>query len=334
MRKLNILVIDPLEPKGHIMFNGALINILKLIGNVTFAGSKKYITNFDCNHIYINHTRNKKNKLSYRIDCLLKLFKIKKEIEFDLYDIVIISSFETISFSIFSTFIQEKIYLVNHNNLDELRSSVTKRLFYKSISKNITMWCLERYFCDYVEGLTNMNTLYIPHPLNKKQNNQSPQYEKKNKILFAPSGSSDKEWILRIFNEEKDFLFYAKCNEEKSNEHNKLITYFESYNEILLSADCIFLPLNFDYRVSGPFIEAMSLGKPIIMTKSKYAIEMQKLYPRVIRIIEHSSEISKMFNELTNIDKEERDIDFSAFYSKHSDINISNSIKEAIGVSR
>jgi hypothetical protein len=70
--------------------------------------------------------------------------------------------------------------------------------------------------------------------------------------------------------------------------------YFEDYEKILNSADIIFIPQKFEYRVSGVFYEAIANENSIIvMSKCTYSKSMKSIFGDSIVMLEDLEDLNE-----------------------------------------
>ena len=157
-----VCIIDPLSPYGHKDINSVIINEISKFSIVTVLCSYglidqknkkvKYIQYDDCYFKIGNNSLINRKRL---IDVLNQMCR---EISKNKYDAVIFTSYEVISMYIVFNIMRavekgmyDKMYILNHSNIDDIRRSRVKRIAYNKLNKNITNLCYEEYIGNYIE---------------------------------------------------------------------------------------------------------------------------------------------------------------------------------------
>ena len=156
-QKFNILYIDLLSPRGHLFLNKSFLNIFASFSNkLDLSCREGYIGYNDIpkkiERIYSIPIQYYKinSKFDYRIKNVKKIKWVLKNINIDIYDLIFISSYETISFSLaWPRNIKPRVIVVDHNNLDELNDKI-KCAFFKFIPKYVEHVVFEDYMRNYL----------------------------------------------------------------------------------------------------------------------------------------------------------------------------------------
>lgn len=291
---MKILIIDLLSPDGHRFYNKKIIKILRS-HKIEFLGKKNYLNEFKSisSQFIPEEYFVYKNKLDFRIKNIKKLLWINQNYNFNEYDIVLFTGYETISVSIIYKLIRyKKIYIINHNNLMDLYNPI-KRIFFKSINKNISHIVLDESFEKILKDkyLIKNNIYTLRHPVESIYN------EETEKIIFAPSQGNDEkffnELIVKKENLQKqDYKLYVKTKNIKYSDEN-LVIYNdfisdEKYLRLFKKSKIIFLfyDENFNMRVSSILLNALASKKIVITNKNEYFISMSEKYPNLIYTID------------------------------------------------
>ena len=284
---MKILYVDYMSPRGHEVFNRIHIDTLLSLGAqvsiVTKGGfMNQYCTDRGLEIIKIpdSNKREKVTPLSVRVDYTKDLLWIKRNIDFSIYDYTIISSYEVIS--LFLARIKEKLIIIDHNNVDELNSSI-KLFLTKHLPSYYTHIALNDYMMDrLLKLLPNLLVKYIPHGylLASKIMQRPTMVGVDEKFIFCPVNRNyDVDLVNNIFNS-KTFNDYLKKNriflyvksqligESKGNIRvlGKLDN--DEYNFMLCKSVAVLLPYggDFKYRCSGILFECISRNTPVIAT--------------------------------------------------------------------
>lgn len=284
-----ILFIDPLCD-GHEQFNLDYIKCLKLLGNVSFVCREDYSSRIDSivNTITLDKSLyTYTNKFNYRLSRLSILIKIMNIIKKNSFDLIIFSSYETISTSIISHFLSQQVYVINHNNLDELINPV-KMFFMKRMSKKVNHIVFYPYMKNAL--VRPKNEIYsIPLPLDIKPKPNEKRIS--NCDFFAPSGQQDVELINKLINilVEIDKNIYVKFQKHGTILEcpNSLVKkYFDNYSALLISSKIIIAAVSFNNRASGVVLEALFQKKVVLAKKCLFTNSLRNIYPNNLYFIE------------------------------------------------
>lgn len=314
-QKFNILYIDLLSPKGHLFLNRAFLNIFASFSNrLDLSCQKGYM---ECNNIPKKIKRiygipiqyyKVNSKFNYRIKNIKKINWVMKNINIDIYDLIFISSYETISFSlVWPRNIKPRVIVFNHNNLDEINNKF-KYIFFKLIPKYIEHAVFEDYMKNYLlKEIKIPNKVWVVHhPTDISKSNDYKKIKNKffpkekviNKIIFAPSGSNDENFIQRIVSlQRKDnffdsmlFKLIIKSKKIDYQENNLIIIKkylsYEEYVSFFNNALLILLPYpkSFSYRISGVLFDCFSFRKRFVASSIPIFRYYVNKYPGIGRI--------------------------------------------------
>ncbi|ALM72124.1 hypothetical protein [Vibrio vulnificus] len=309
-----LIIADTLSEKGHYKFNNEILNwmckedidFISFFSSDFFDNKSENENNLSFSSFFLY----KKNMIVYvsfqfllHLRLLLLSHKNDKK--------VILLSYEIYSFSIISYLYRlmgVKVLVVEHNTVPNSSSKI-KSVFYSLISSHVKHLCLESYISNYVSNEFGKKSAFFQHPIlieneinytKSKFNNQS--------YFFMPSSTveaSVADSIIKLFalNPSEHLLMKdIGCIRSKNVEKQK---FFEDYYNLLMKADGVILPQDFSYRVSGVFYESLAYVNKVYMTPCIMSVEMKKLYPeRVVIIDELSSIFSDKRSEPNKIDIE------------------------------
>jgi len=242
---------------------------------------EKFIPNCLCFH--------SKYSLITRIMYVLQLLYIKYNTKYNRYDIVIMSSYDELSFSLIS--FKKPFYLVNHDNVRGFDNLIKKKCL-KNISKKNFQIVFNQYIKEkfIINGIKNVFTVshgcLPPFNINsceKHKKNDVIYNEKKYRfIIFSPSSYSDLNFykdlikdrnFIDFLNENNILLILKGIKQNFSKNIQFLEGYIpkEQYQYIVLKSDIILIsyPENFKYRASGVFFEACANSKKMIIKKNE-----------------------------------------------------------------
>lgn len=316
-----ILVIDVLSPRGHKPFNSLMLSSLLSLRDckVLFVGHKECVD--DCKKIsyeipdeyfFSKRDVNFIYKLKYRFLEFKKWLWVLNLVKKIGPDILIISSYETITFSIFSHLILYKTIAFNHNNIDEL-NNIFKRLFYRFISKSVVQVVFEEYIKEYLEKIIKIRNkiIVLPHIVEDKliekrtllAVNLNPLF------LFAPSSSNDTGVVGRLIDLQEQLLergiyVVAKYFYDYNGQSVLFKKYFtdSEYKWYMNSCSAVYVPFRsgFNYRVSNVINEAISYGKPVISYLNKYTLFLKQKYSSLIYLLDREENIVSKSQEIKN----------------------------------
>lgn len=305
-----ILLIDPLDEKGHKFFNAEFINIFdKAMFEITLvtssSSSNVYLNKVSSLKTYPKFLLSKRSRLLYSFSqfCIL-LYSIFVRSKTH-YDAVIFLSYELPSMALFSHFLKGNDYLVEHNTIS---NGFIKRNLFEFISKKITHICLEKYIALYVKNSFRKKATIVGHPYNSeliefiKTNNQNNVTA--NKKIFMPSATIKSEIFYDITNsiaDDDSFLLLAKGEYEAVSENIIVKKFYDNYYLEMFSSHFVLIPQCFEYRVSGVFYEAILIPHiVIVMSDCLFANEMKLKFGNRIHICKNWSNLAEDLIELSN----------------------------------
>lgn len=287
-----ILFLDPVSLIGHVNFNTIYLNALADSGvEIDVVFKEKYInlraiSNIDKiieipNIYYSNITG---LGIVSRFYTYLQLQYIKRNVDFNNYDLIIMSSYDEIS--LFFSGINSKLFLINHDNARGFESKI-KTFFLKQISKKHSHIVFNNYIKDVFlnQGISNVFVIPhgLPHPMgnliDKELITQSlnPQIskEKYKRIWFIPSFASNVTKLNSILNDttfqrylvDNCILVVVKNRYITTSHENILIVsnYLKDveYQSIFLLSDVVLIiyPDSFKCRVSAVLFECIANNK-------------------------------------------------------------------------
>ncbi|WKV08010.1 hypothetical protein Q2T46_10690 [Thermoanaerobacterium sp. CMT5567-10] len=363
---MKILYVDLLSPSGHIGLNKILVKTLSNLVDLDIVWRNNYI-NIDelkdvndrnINVYYIPEKLYKESvsKISYRLNNVKIIKWLLRNFDINKYNLVFISSYETISFSMaWPRKLKTRTVILNHNNLDELQNKV-KYLFFKLIPRHIEHIVFEEYMKDYLkESIKIDNKIWVMHhPISFDKYHDAKRFgllgKEKDKcdIIFAPSGSNDELFIKNLINNQLVYKYLSQTNwrliiksKEITYEDNylKIFSNYLDYKEYLyyfVNAKYILFPYvqNFNYRISGVLFDAIAFKKKIIASSNKIFKYFLNKYKDLGFIFNNLNE----FNSLINILHKDKGIMskeiINQIYYDYSQDFFTKSLKNIIGDSQ
>lgn len=353
-----VCIIDPLSPYGHKDINSVIINEISKFSIVTVLCSYglidqknkkvKYIQYDDCYFKIGNNSLINRKRL---IDVLNQMCR---EISKNKYDAVIFTSYEVISMYIVFNIMRavekgmyDKMYILNHSNIDDIRRSRVKRIAYNKLNKNITNLCYEEYIGNYIETHYNKKWKLLRHNIN----NFKKYYGKINNEDIVDFFDADYKYISiigelsfkeKIFSEliELDDSGYLQNRHVKVFIKDKKITRKSQgvfvYNEYLSDNEysyildkshyvlIIYDSNEYLYRISGIFFDAVTFGKPVIYSNCLF---FESVYNRFGEFgIRYNGNIREVLNSISEEEYYRACMTIEKISRYYSDINVKNDL--------
>lgn len=326
---------DVLSPVGHRNYNYSLLDIFTELGEIDVAIKKGHLKHYKkekLNNVYNipEYFFNRSNKSSVfrklyiRIKLFIEMQWIKKLIRKKHYDIIFFSSMEPISF-FFSTLRLRKRYLFVDHGIGQINDSKVKRFFWKNINNKAEPIVMEKYIKKFLKKEIKIkNKVWVlPHPL-PKLNIKETSTPYKRKIIFAPSGSNNEEFISFLISNVDRINNYKVIIKSKNKilEHPNLKVYNDritnkEYYSFMKNSSYVLLPYedHYNYRVSGVLFEAVKLNKPIIINSNNTLKYYTDKYPKSVLSFKDFEEFFIMLKKIKN---EKNIIDNSEIKKEHS----------------
>ncbi|WP_271783955.1 hypothetical protein [Aquimarina algiphila] len=320
-----IVLVDLLGVKAHKKLLKIMFDELNVLGNTILISSKSFCDGFDVDKVHHlpseNFTFNNIREVFYKqkknITLAKKIIRTEK-----LTDaIVIITSFENITLSLFWRKFEHRRAAFLHNNLDRSRLS---KLFFFLLPRNIILLGFtESIKQKLVSKKYNVEVINFPISFSPEDN----FLNKKGKYFFAPSGSTlpqEYDDLLINFLTERGIKLYRKGKKENVIE-NCIIEkpFFNDYEELLKESLATLIYCPYDYRASGVFYDAMCFNKKVIIIgkEGEFLKEMKKKYPNTIFNLDEA---------MLSVDNELKKDDYNNFLENHSKENLNKQLRAVI----
>lgn len=349
---MKLLFLDLLCPPGHKDLNEITIGLLNEINDVTeldllFSENYLNLKKIKYNNLFFlpKNYFIYKNNFDFRLQNFRKIKWIFKNIKLNEYDIIFISSYETISFSIaWRKQINPRVILFNHNNLEEIRINFVKKLFFKFINKNIEYIVYEFFMRDYLRKIVKNQVWINYQPLDfskKSYSNKTKKNHKNTFFVYAPSKSNDDILVKKLMHHlckdkllEKNIKIYISSKNieyesEKLVVSNKKLK-SDIYKEYFDKSDLILLLFNhYYYRASRVLLDSFVFEKKIVFSNNDSADYYLKEYPAVVDKFNNFEELIEIINKnYLNKNKTKKfDMDYQKIHSKYSNNNIKKSLQ-------
>lgn len=331
-----VLYIDLITKAGHRKFNQLVINALRKEFKILTVASREAtdsIPDLEIPDRFLNFS----SRFNYRIKILQEIdWIIEKIISFGKFDLVLFSSYETISFAIKSHRIVglfENVAVFDHNNIDEIERSRIKKLFFKSIDTNVTHLVFEEYFKTHlIENVKiKNNVVVVPHLVEDKKTFLDPVRDWI--TVFVPSNKCDDQYIKKlILGSSPDIRFVIKSDKHFAGQNVRTVPSFENdeYENVFADCNFVILPLTVDYnyRISNIIFECFSYSKPCFTFRNKMSEFLSNLYPSIVHIIDRGTLLDEIVDEYKKIDKDSFFIERKQFLHSHSESAFLNGIRK------
>lgn len=337
---MHVLFLDFIYPIEHRQFNQNMVKAISQFSNVTILSPKDYFGSSFNEFSNINIIEDekmtiRKGKFLFRLSSLKFIQKSSKLARKIKPNIVFVSCFETLSFSLARFFFRslKNVYVVHHNNTDELSNKI-KRIFFKSYMNSVNHIVSEDFIKDYLINTINVNPENIhvvPHPISKFRHINKNTIQEEKITCLGISNSNDESFIEKIINLEKQSNIFAKYDlklvlrsrlKEFDNGNLKVIRGYldkKDYDNYYNSCESVLVPLNksFRYRMSGTLLDAISNGKVVLGSNVELINHYSRRYPSICKKYDSPEELIKTLKSLPS---ESKNIEFeiSMFKERHS----------------
>lgn len=337
---MKILVLDFLCVKAHKNFNENIIESLKKIANIDvfnvngfYEEKKNDVSYIDVNIRLLNSgsLTSRINSLFFMIYQLLFLLKKKND-----YDAVFCLGFETIVTALsvlLVKFLNKKIYLFHHKNIDELGCAYKRKIFglYQNLYYHIVF---EDCFASHLKKTTGLNERLIkviPHPIKN--------YNIESKVMYDCVGlcnSNSEDFIEELFstldnNIFSNLRFVVRSKKRKRTKQNCIVINsflsIQEYESFINSSKFIFvaLPNSYKYRLSGSIYDAFSMKKKVFTTSKFYQKIYEKKYPGLCKFVSSAIDLVSCVQS-----EQSSNLNFDCFIKDHSIEFISFELKKLV----
>lgn len=257
-----IIVIEGVSPKGHVDFNKQIIEYLNGSIEAIFIGESiksnyniSQVKFFDDSFVY-------KNRLRHAIGFLLAIYDIYKVTKNSKVDTYLLLSYDILSLPVIALYAKLagiKIISCEHNTIP---TSLIKK-FIQRVSNNVGRICFMPSVAKIYERL-GCNVLSTKLPLpdfgKKTDRNLTPS-----DYIFCPSASSDESRIISVATRNPKLKFLVKSSKTYNLGNVSCETFFDDYIGCISRSLAVYIPMKNNHRISGPLLDAVSLGKQVIL---------------------------------------------------------------------
>ena len=331
---MKILITDFLFPYVHKYLNVNVIRAVAKFAEVEVVSLNGYYDDlkesFDNEHIILIpiNVERKSGHINTRKYSLSLIKATSQILKVNSYDAVICLTFETVSFGIGINYFQYKktpLIVFQHNNIDELTSSIKKTIF-NSYKNKIYHAVFEECFASKLitdMGISEKRVFIIPHIA--KEVNKFTKAKKYDCVGL--SRSNDENFIDEALKKESIFklnnlhIILRSKTINKQDGNVVVINGFmdkDKYDELLDSSTMIFVPLpkTYKYRLSGSIYDAFSRRKVVLTTSEFHVKEYQKYYPGICFFVSSIDDLINVLKKKYKVDEEVKS--FNKFLEDHS----------------
>jgi len=344
---MKIAIIDMIYPFGHKRLNSSLVEMLKSFSEIVLLDYQNFYENI-CTDEKLSKIQIKKLFFVPRLtilkricDCI-NLIIIKKKLNGEEYDALLIMTYDNIGLSIMKFLFEHKpIYIVHHNNIDLIKSKIDF-FFFKRYMNCVNHIVLSEFIKEGLISKTNVNrnrVYVLEHPLSKNITvdirKEYIDMNSKNRVFVSLGLGSDEFLIHQLIEIDKQGEYF-KNNGIKVILRSRIYDYEsdglkvfkgilpedEYYRLYAISSAYLLLyPDMFQNRFSASLLNALQYGKCVISTNIPMASHFGSLYPSNCRII---TDIKHLLDELINGEFKFSHEEYDDLLKRHED----NMIKE------
>lgn len=287
---MKFALLDPMAPSSH---NGFVRGFVRDAGHsvIFIAANHSVVRDFpDIKSAALSEIDRVglQGKLRYARRAFL-LWRNAKRVKADA---IVWLSFDSIAhlMLMFCTIGRRKDYLVCHYNLDVALTSWFHRAALRLLSLRFGLVCMVPGVEDEVKRRLGVATIYRPHPLPPVDASTECAFDiddvpLESQVIFAPSGGLGDigaQWLTAAASQ--GAAVFAKTDLRFQGTSVQCREYFHDYFALLLRANFVFISAEYSFRVSGPLMEAVALGKSIIFVPSLSSRSLLKHYPCAMEI--------------------------------------------------
>lgn len=284
--KKKLLIVEYLQPVGHIPSNKKIFTELSKNYDITFCSAPTYLEicdyPFDTLKVHQIKATNKLRAHLNQIYILLQIIRISKH-----YDAFFFASFENKWFPLVSRFYKKKLYGFIHNNLDPKFRRFNNLRF---LRKDIQLFAFEEYIAEYIRVTYNLECVSFPHP---KMVDIKYTVERIQNTVIAPGTintftKEEEEIVLKFLNKYKATLKSKVGFLINDQERVSKLNYVEDLYSLMYKSEWVLINYPYRYRISGLAYEALECGCKIIYQRDSLFLQaLSKRYPnRVFKIDE------------------------------------------------
>ncbi|KAA0947508.1 hypothetical protein FQ186_05155 [Pseudomonas sp. ANT_H14] len=275
-----MIFVDMMSPVGHVRINSFYLNSLWQEGDVLMIG-RQLSKKFDgFNKVIIkDNSSSKFNRIfiAFQVICQL-ICKPGHKVCFLSYDLALMPIVMLIL-----RVVNCQVFAFEHNTVPETN---LKKVFQRASGKDLLHITYAKHISLVFDGL-GLSSCVVDHPaLTPERASTWPEVRyiesikvKFDKVIYSPSGSVLWDDIQQMATKHPEHLFVFKG--EPLTDETNIVSFrlIEGYLEMLLLCDAVYIPFDWRTKVSGPFYEAMALGKVVVLKDNEFGRFCKSRFP-------------------------------------------------------
>lgn len=271
-----------------------------------------------CPNVHLFHTdiakkAKSRNSFTARVNILDnmringRMFKKYRKVKFDA---VLVMGYEILTFPFYWLFMpwDVPVYLFQHQQIDELSNWLKRNVF--SLYKNkVHHIVLEEIFLKFFKSAIKAQDVNIVHNISYVHG--KGEIAQEGKFISGISSNNDEAIIREIIEHQKEKHFLDKYKVKmylRSKKYNYKDEFLEvnyryltdqEYDRLYKKTTAILaaVPRTFVNRLSGPVLDAISDGKPVIGTPVPIHQYYHKIAPSMFKLFSSELELEKILEE-------------------------------------
>lgn len=306
---MRVLFLDLLSPAGHVSLDRNLIEALGALASVDVACRDGYFDEGEMpggvQRLFCIPTAyySPGTKVTFRVKCHRAIRWVLRNVAIESYDLVFVSAFETISFSLsWPSRIRPRVAILHHNNLDELQNCM-KAAAFRLIAAKVEHVVFSEDSASYLRqsfGIKNPIWL-LHHPIDLRIVEEYRLASGGTSVstdscptVVAPSSSNDEVFIKDLIQLDKNgcldglgIRIIAKSRsvayESAQVRVNEGPFARKDYVRLMGDATLVLLPYppSFRHRVSGVLFDALAFGKRFVGSDIPLFRGFARTYPGI-----------------------------------------------------
>lgn len=279
-----MIYIDWMSPIGHIRINKFYLDALWRTGDSLLVGGRLF-SSYPKYHKYEipSASAGYFSRFVVLIKIIIHILRLKDQkicfLSYDLFFMPALMCLLRVG--------KFKVYAFEHNTAPD---KWIKRLFHRLCGRQLFHFAYADHICADLQRL-GLSSSVVNHPAIVPEHTGCLKEvdfltdiikSKYKAIVFCPSGSVPWKEILNASLKNPDYFFVFKGRPLSESRNILAFERVEGYRELIEACDFIYIPFNWESKVSGPFYEAIASGKFIIMKDNKFGRFCKQLFPRQV----------------------------------------------------
>lgn len=311
-----MIYIDMMSPVGHIRINRFYLGALWQAGDILLTGRNlsKHFSGFD-KVLIKDNSSSLATRVFVFLQIIYQVFRVSdRKVCFLSYDLALMPILMFVL-----RVIGCRVIAFEHNTVPE---TTLKKIFQKASGKDLLHVTYAEHVSHTFEYL-RLSSCVVDHPaLVPERAANWPEVKclesikgSFEKIIYSPSGSVRWGDIKKVALEYPEYLFVFK-GKPLSDEYNVIsFGVIEGYFEMMSFCDAVYIPFDWKTKVSGPFFEAMAMGKIVVLKDNDFGRFCKSKFPDRVGfriseidfnlmpefgIVDYNNEIVEKLNQIIN----------------------------------